>query len=298
MARIETVGFIGLGTMGLSMARNLLKGGFQVRGYDIAQAALDALVADGGQAAATARAAGEGADLVMLMLPNTPHIESALEGDDGVLAEAGAGRVVVNASTIDPGDARLLGERVTAAGWHYLDAPVGRTASHAAAGQCLFMLGGDGEAKTAVRPALDAMGDTVIDCGEIGHGSTVKIVNNYLSVVASVLTSEALCLAEAGGVPAAAALKIVNETTAMNGHTRNIFPAKVLAGDVGPGFPLQHAAKDLGIALGALEREGIPSFLGPGARAAYEAAHRQGRDRNDWSDIYNAVQAVWQDRKG
>lgn len=298
VSEIKTVGFVGLGTMGLSMAKNLVKGGFQVQGFDIAAPAMAALAEAGGQVAATPRAAGEGADMVMLMLPNSPHIRTALEGADGILSVVGDGRPIVNSSTIDPTDALDLRDLAIAAGWHYVDAPVGRTAAHAAAGQCLFMLGGEAEDKAGVRPALEAMGDSFVDCGAVGHGSTVKIVNNYLSVVASVLTSEALCLAEAGGVAPAAALAIVNETTAMNGHTKNIFPAKVLAGDVEPGFPVEHAAKDLGIALGALERAGIPSFVGPGARVAYEAAHQQGRDRNDWSDIYNAVATLWKDRQG
>jgi 4-hydroxybutyrate dehydrogenase/sulfolactaldehyde 3-reductase len=290
---ISTIGFIGLGTMGQAMGRNLIKGGFTVGGYDIAEGAVAALAEAGGRAAGSPREAAEGADMVIAMLPNTPHVEQALTGAEGAFAADSPGRLFMNSSTIDPGDARQLAGLCEGAGWRYLDCPVGRTADHAARGECLFMVGGAEADKAAVRPALEAMGDTIIDCGGVGMAGTIKITNNYLSIIASIATAEALRFAEAGGVDAQAALAIINQTMAMNGHTKVNFPAKALAGDLKP-----HAHKDLGIAVQAMARDGIPCFLGSGGLKAYDAARERGHGANDWSDMYNVVDEIAKEKSG
>lgn len=294
MSDIKRIGFIGLGTMGRAMSANLIEADFAVSGFDVAPAAVEAFVAQGGTAAANPRAAAENADLVITMLPNAPHVEEAMAGPDGFLAAPGAGRLMLNSSTIDPAEATRLAGIAAEAGWRYLDCPVGRTAADAERGTSLFMLGGDAVDKTAVRPVLEAMGTDIVDCGAIGQASTIKITNNYLSIVASVLTAEALRMAEAGGVAPAAVFEVVNSTTAMNGHTKANFANKVLAGDVAPGFSIDNAYKDLGIAVDAMAREGIPCFTGPGALQAYEDARTRGQGPNDWSDIYTLVGEMWQ----
>jgi 4-hydroxybutyrate dehydrogenase/sulfolactaldehyde 3-reductase len=295
---LSSIGFIGLGTMGQAMARNLIKGGFTVAGYDIAAPAVAALAEAGGRAAGSPREAAEGAELVIAMLPNTPHVEQALGGEDGVFAADSPSRLVMNSSTIDPGDARELARLCERAGWRYLDCPVGRTADHAARGESLFMVGGAPEDKTAVRPALEAMGDTIIDCGAVGMASTIKITNNYLSIIASIATAEALRFAEAGGVSPKAALEVINQTVAMNGHTKINYPAKALAGDLQPGFAIDHAHKDLGIAVHAMARDGIPCFLGPAGLEAYGAARDRGHGTSDWSDMYNVIDEIARERRG
>jgi 4-hydroxybutyrate dehydrogenase/sulfolactaldehyde 3-reductase len=298
VSELSTIGFIGLGTMGQSMARNLIKGGFAVGGFDIAEGAVAALAEAGGRAASSPREAAEGADLVIAMLPNTPHVEQALKGTDGIFAADAPGRLFLNSSTIDPGDARQLAGLCEGAGWRYLDCPVGRTADHAARGESLFMLGGAEADKAAVRPALEAMGDTIIDCGAVGMAGTIKITNNYLSIIASIATAEALRFAEAGGVDAQAALEIINQTMAMNGHTKINYPLKALAGDLKPGFAIDHAHKDLGIAVSAMARDGIPCFLGPGGLEAYDAARTRGHGANDWSDMYNVADEISKEGSG
>lgn len=285
VADLKTIGFIGLGTMGQGMAKNLLKGGFAVQGFDISADA----VAAGGTAADSPKAAAEGADLAIAMLPNAPHVEGAMTGPGGLFAADSPGRRILNSSTIDPGEAKRLSALAADAGWRYIDCPMGRTAADAVAGTSLFMLGGATEDKAAVRPALDAMGTDVVDCGDVGQASTIKIANNYLSIVAAVTTAEALRFAEAGGVSPEAVFEVVNVTTAMNGHTKMNFPKKVLSGDIAPGFAIDHAHKDLGIAVEAMAREGIPCFTGPAGLKAYDEAKVQGRGGNDWSDIYNLV---------
>ena len=298
MVNLETIGFVGLGTMGQAMAGNLLKAGFAVQGYDLSAAAIEAFRQAGGRAAASPRDAAEGADLVIAMLPNAPDVQAVMTGAAGILAAEVSGRLLMNMSTVDPAAAQHLAALAAEAGWRYLDAPVGRTAAHAAVGESLFMLGGEAEDKAAVRPALEAMGNAIVDCGAVGQASTIKIANNYLSIVAAVTTSEALRLAEAGGVEPEALLRVVNGTTAMNGHTKSYFPSKVLAGDVSAGFSVDNAHKDLTIAVAAMRREGIPCFTGPGSLEAYETARQQGRGANDWSDLFNLVGELWRKESG
>ena len=259
--------------------------------------AVQAVAAEGGVPAGSPTDAASGAQLVITMLPNVPDIEAVLTGVDGVMNTPGDGRRLMNSSTIDPAAAKRLGELVGTSGWRYLDCPVGRTAVDAEQGRSLFMLGGEAEDKAFVRPVLEAMGDTIVDCGEVGHAMTIKIANNYLSTVAAVLTAEALHLVKAGGVSTESALEVINNTIAMNGHTKINFAKKVLAGDVRPGFAINHAAKDLGIAAAAMEREGIPCFVGAAALEAYIAARKDNRGDNDWSDIYNLVGEMWRSKK-
>lgn len=289
---VKKIGFIGLGAMGSGMVRNLLKGGFSVAAYDLMPGLVAALAQDGARAAASPGDAAEGADLVIAMLPNATNIDAALDGAAGLLASANSSRLFMNCSSINPFEAIRLSEKAGGAGWRYVDCAVGRTATQAAQGKCLFMIGGAGEDKRAVRPALDAMGDTVIDGGEIGRASALKIVNNYLALVSCLATAEALAIAKAMGLTSDAALEVINGTTARNGNTELNFPNKVLRGDVTPGFPLMHGHKDLAIAVDLIGQTGVASYLGRSALAAFGDALERGHGGNDCSDILNMLEAA------
>ena len=294
----QTIGFIGLGAMGHAMASNLLRAGFEVVGHDTSEAAVQSMIEAGARPGETPRATAEAAELVITMLPNAPDVDAVLEGAQGILAAPGEGRLLMNCSTIAPAEARRLADKAAAAGWPYLDCAVGRTATQAAEGKCLFLLGGEAAHKAAVRPALDAMGDTVIDCGGIGQASALKIVNNYLALVSCLATAEALQLARAAEVSPDLALEVINGTTARNGNTQLNFPNKVLKGDVRPGFPLVHGLKDLGIAVGAMQEAGVACFLGEQSLKAFEAALRLGHGPNDCTDILNALGEMQREEKG
>lgn len=274
------------------MSRNLLTSGFKVAGYDLQADAVAALSDAGVRPAETPRTCCADADFVITMLPNAPDVDAALDGPDGILAAAPKQRLLMNGSTIDPAEARRLDRKLRAAGWRYIDCAVGRTATQAAEGKCLFLLGGAADDKAAVRGALEAMGDSIIDCGAAGQASTLKIVNNYLALVGCLATAEALLLANAGGVSAAAALEVINGTSARNGNSQLNFPNKVLKGDVAPGFSLNHGRKDLAIAVEVMKREGLRSFLGNQALQAFDAAREGGHGMNDCSDILNALAAL------
>ncbi len=276
MTNIRKIGFMGLGLMGGSFATNLLKGGVGVVGFDPYPAAGDAIMALGGTMEATPYDAAKGAELVIVMVPDVPQIEEVLTGDAGLLSSPGDGRLLMVMSTIDPGVVLEIAARVKSEGWRYVDCPVGRTGDDARSGNSMFMLGGALADKQDVAPILDIIGALTIDCGDVGHGMAIKITNNFLSTAGAVLTAEALRLAEHFGVSAETALSVINETIASNGHAKVHFPNKVLDGDVTPGFAVKHARKDINIANNVMKREGFPSFIAPGALAAYDAALASG----------------------
>lgn len=297
MSKIEQVGFIGLGLMGASMSGNLLKAGFRVKGYDPLPGAGDRVKADGGEIVDTPGATGEGSQLVIVMVPDVPEVDAVLNGDHGLLKNPGNGRVVMVMCTIDPGAVLEFAGQAKAAGWGFVDSPVGRTADDARDGTSMFMVAGSTEDKAAVMPALEAMGTTIIDCGGVGHGMTCKIVNNFMSTVGAVTVAEALRLAEAGGVGPDKVLEVINGTIAGNGHSRQHFPNKALAGNLDPGFAVKHARKDVNIARMVMEREGLPDYTATATLAAYDAALERGHGDNDWSDLYNVVAEVWRENR-
>lgn len=297
MSKIEQVGFIGLGLMGASMSGNLLKAGFRVKGYDPLPGAGDRVKADGGEIVDTPGATGEGSQLVIVMVPDVPEVDAVLNGDHGLLKNPGDGRVVMVMCTIDPGAVLEFAGQAKAAGWGFVDSPVGRTADDARDGTSMFMVAGSTEDKAAVMPALEAMGTTIIDCGDVGHGMTCKIVNNFMSTVGAVTVAEALRLAEAGGVSPDKVLEVINGTIAGNGHSRQHFPNKALAGNLDPGFAVKHARKDVNIARMVMKREGLPDYTATATLAAYDAALERGHGDNDWSDLYNVVAEVWRENR-
>ena len=304
MGKNTQVGFVGLGLMGTYMSNNLLKAGFDVKGYDPLinvgdNNAGDTIKANGGQIVLTPGETALGSDLVIIMVPDVPEVDAVLNGPDGLLKHPGEGRIIMVMCTIDPGAVLKFSEQVKAAGWGYVDSPVGRTADEARDGKSMFMLAGSPEDKATVRSALEAMGDSIIDCGDVGHGMTIKIVNNFMSTVGAVLVSEALRLAESGGVSPDKALEIINGTIAGNGHSKIHFPKKALAGNLQPGFAVKHARKDVNIARMVMEREGFPCYTAKAALQAYDDALERGHGDNDWSDLYNVVNEIWvENRKG
>jgi 4-hydroxybutyrate dehydrogenase/sulfolactaldehyde 3-reductase len=153
------------------------------------------------------------------------------------------------------------------------------------------MVGGPAEAVERARPVLERMGDTIVHCGPVGSGSRMKIVNNFMSITLNVTTAEALTLAEASGLDPELARKVMLGTVAGTGHMGTTYPAKVLKGDLAPGFMIDLALKDLGLALELGGTLGLPLETGRAARTAYEAAREAGHGRHDWTALYAHARA-------
>lgn len=276
------VGFIGLGTMGEPMARNVLRGGFPLTVYDRRSEPVQRLVQVGASAGASPQDVAERSDIVITMLPDSPDVEAVVLGPEGVLAGLRPGAVYIDMSTIDPRVTRRLAEQVQSRGAEMLDAPVGRGSAEAAAGRLLIMVGGDPAVVERCRPVLLTMGDTIYYCGPLGSGITVKVVNNLLSASILVATAEAVVLGVRAGVAVETLLKVLSGTAAANWHLANTFRRKVFAGDFQPGFKIDLAYKDLGLALGLAGDLRVPTPVGALCRELYNLARAQDKGALDW----------------
>ena len=286
---VKRVGFIGTGVMGLPMARNVIKGGFEVTAFDINPDTLQTIRQDGGSVADSAKDAADGADAVITMLPNGDHVMEAVFGENGAINGMAEGTLLIDMSTILPTVTDEISEKLKAAGHRLVDAPVGRTSQHAVEGKLLIMAGGEAEDVEAARPLLACMGDTIIHCGPAGAGARMKLINNYMSIACNVVTAEALTLAEKSGVDRDLAVEVMMGTTAGQGHLATTYPAKVLKGDVTPGFMVDLAHKDMGLALDFAAHLKVPLPMGAAARQTYTNAQVQGRGRDDWTSILETV---------
>ncbi len=277
------VAFIGLGVMGSGIARNLINGGFKLRVFDISEKAvapfrdLDCIVA------ASPREAAAGAQVVMSILPDVSHVKAALLGEDGACRGLGQGGLVIDMSTISASGSDAIAGRVRDLGDRFVDAPLGRTPRDAAAGTSLVIAGGDEADIQEAAPLFDCIGDKTVRAGPAGMGIRLKLVNNYMSMVGTMLTAEALTLANKVGLDRAVTVEVLSNTTAGRGQLLVNYPKKVLAGDLEPDFPLRMAQKDVSHALSLAADAGVPMMLGAIAREAFSLAKPWHRENEDWT---------------
>lgn len=287
-----TVGFVGVGTMGGPMARNLLRAGYTVKVFDLNADALAALQSEGAEVAATAAEAARGVECVITMLPKGEHVESALFGEAGVAAELERGALYIDMSTILPSHTTRFAAQLQEKGVSVVDAPVGRSSQHAVDGKLLIMVGGESADVERARPFLEPLGDTIVHCGPSGAGQTMKLVNNYMSIALNALTAEALVMAEIAGLDPEQARNVMLGTVAGQGHMGTTYPAKVLKGDLTPGFMVDLAHKDMGLALAMAAELDSPTWLGAVAHQTYGLARSKGRGGEDWTAVYAALREL------
>jgi 4-hydroxybutyrate dehydrogenase/sulfolactaldehyde 3-reductase len=283
------IGFIGLGRMGRGMASNLCRKGFDLVVYDINAEAVQALVKLDARAAGSIAEASKNVDVIITMLPNSAIVQEAVAGQNGILANARAGTIVMDMSTVAPEVTDQLAAATKAKGSSFVDAPVGRLASHADRGESLFMVGGAENDFARVKPLLEAMGTTIHHCGPTGTGTRTKLVNNYLAVVSCQLNAEALTLSQRFGLSLEKTLDVIYGTTATNGQLKIAWPDKVLKGDIAPGFTIDLAHKDLTLIVEAANSVKAPMPIGAAAREAFSTARARGFGGNDFSAMVDAL---------
>ena len=286
---MANVAFIGLGTMGLVMARNIIEGGHQVTGYDTDADAVANHVANGGSEASSPANAADGAEIIITMLPVGEVVKRVLFDASGVVEAAGVGSLVIDMSTINPVETDEIRNGLASKEVRMIDAPVGRTSEQAKTGNLLIMAGGNAADIEEARPVFECMGDTVVDCGGPGMGGRMKIINNLMSTVLNVLTAEVLTLAESSGLDRNLAIEVMCGTAAGLGHMSTTYPAKVLKNDISPAFMIDLAKKDLGIAINLSETLGVPLALAGMAEAVYAQAQDEGRGAQDWTALYEML---------
>ena len=221
------IGFIGLGNMGAPMAHNLLKAGHQLSVFDLNAAAVENLVGAGALPVDSPTAIAQGnAELIITMLPAAPHVKSVYLGENGLIASARAGVMLIDCSTIDPHSAREVAKAAAEHGNPMLDAPVSGGTGGAAAGTLTFMVGGSDADFDRAQPILAAMGKNIVHCGAAGNGQVAKVANNMLLGISMIGVAEAMALGVALGMDAKTLAGVINTSSGRcwSSDTYNPFP--------------------------------------------------------------------------
>jgi 4-hydroxybutyrate dehydrogenase/sulfolactaldehyde 3-reductase len=286
---VATIGFIGLGNMGRPMASNLCRKGSRLIVFDLNPEPVRVLESLGARVATDVAGVAAESDVVFTMLPSSADVEGVVCGSNGILAHARRDSVIVDMSTIDPQMTDRLAAACTAKGIGFVDAPVGRLASHAERGECLFMVGAEPATFERVKPLLDAMGTTVHHCGGVGAGMRTKLVNNYLAIISCQLNAEAIALSQRFGLELEKTLDVIHGTTATNGQLKIAWPNKVLKGDIAPGFTIDLAHKDLTLIVDAANAAKVPVPIAAAAREAFSVARSRGHGSEDFSAMVDVL---------
>lgn len=286
---MNAIGFIGLGNMGRPMASNLCRKGFKVIVDDVNRAPVDALVKLGAIAADDIATVASQADVVFTMLPDSNVVEHVIVGAHGVLANMKRGGVIVDMSTIDPQITDRIASAALMKGVGFVDAPVGRLASHAERGESLFMVGASDADFARVKPMLEAMGTTIHHCGGVGTGMRTKLVNNFLAIVSCQMNAEAIALSQRFGLSLAKTLDVIHGTTATNGQLKMAWATKVFKNDTAPGFTIDLAHKDLTLIVDAANAAKVPVPIAAMARESFSSARAQGFGGKDFSAVVDVL---------
>lgn len=243
-------GVIGLGAMGIGMARTLCAKGFAVAAFDLSDAALTRAVDAGADAMPSAADVFGAADVIVLSLPAAHHVKAVIAeaAEAGHLAPDAPSRIVIDTSTSEAEISRELAATLEASGHGFVDAPVSGGPSGAAAGTLAMMLGGAEAHIARARPVLDALGDKITHVGASGAGNVAKLVNNMLVASHMITTLEAIRLAEASGVSAEDALRVVNSATGRSAISEIHYPNWVLTRSFDSGFSTGLMRKDVRLA--------------------------------------------------
>jgi 2-hydroxy-3-oxopropionate reductase len=286
-----TIAFIGLGIMGLPMAKNLVDAGFDVRGFNRTPAKAETLAEAGGTAASTIAEAVEPADVIITMVPDSPDVEDVMNGDNGILAHASAGATWIDFSTIRPDVAKELADQAKAAGIKPLDAPVSGGEPGAVDGVLSIMVGGEKSDFDAMSEVFDAVGKTIVHVGPSGAGQTVKAANQLIVAGNIGLLAEAVVFLEAYGVETTPALEVLGGGLA-GSKVLDQKGQKMLDRSFDPGFRLELHHKDMGIVTAAAREAGVAIPLGSAVAQLVAATVQQGNGGLDHSGLFTIVEQL------
>lgn len=284
---MQKVALIGLGTMGSGMAGQLLKAGFPLAVYNRSRERAAAVVKGGARLASSPRAASEDADVIVSMVADDPASRGVWLGDQGALRGARRGTVAVECSTLSPAWVRELAAAAAAQDCEFLDAPVTGSRTQAAAGQLLFLVGGDPAALERARPVLIAMSRDILHLGAVGSGALMKLINNFLCGVQAAALAEALAVIERSGLDREKALGILS-----SGAPGSPLVKAVSARMTAPGYEFNFALdlmkKDLQYAADEAQTHGVALGTGAAASELFRQASGRGWGQQDFAAVAEA----------
>ena len=285
------VGYIGLGLMGKSMARNIMKAGFPLIVHNRSREAVEELQAEGAKTATSPSEVAEQVDVVFTNLPDSPDVELVALGTGGIIEGARQGLIFVDNSTIKPATARHITERMGEKGVFCLDAPVSGGDIGARQGTLAIMVGGPNQALEQVRPILEAMGKTITHVGDTGAGQIAKAANQIMVAAQMVAMGELLIFARKAGADPQKVIQAIQGGAAQC-WTLDVKPERLFAGNRSPGFKAYMQAKDLGIVLDTARSYGIPLVSAAVHNQLYNSMLEMGLAEQDNSAVIGVVEAL------
>ncbi len=288
---MQHVALLGLGIMGMGMARNLMEAGVPLTVYNRSADKAQALAAEGAQVAPTPREAAAQANVVISMVADDGASRAVWLGDDGALAQIKPSTLLIESSTLSLTWVRELGALATEHGCQFLDAPVAGSRPAAEAGELVFFVGGEASVLEQARPLFDAMGRRAEHLGPAGSGATMKLVNNLMGGVQLAALAEGLVLAEQAGLDMEKVVPVL-----INGAPGSPLvkgkAARIVARDYHTDFALRWMHKDLGYALNAAVDEGVPMPTVAAARELYRFAIAHGHGDDDFAAVAEALRVA------
>ena len=277
------IGLIGLGIMGKPMAKNMLKAGYDLTVSDLNKANVDEVVAAGAKAASN-KEIGETCDVVMTMLPNSPHVKSVMLGENGVASFMKPGSVFIDMSSINPVASKEIAAALAENNIEMLDAPVSGGEPKAIDGTLSFMVGGKQEVFDAHKAILETMGASVVRCGDVGTGNTTKLANQIIVACNIQALAEALTLAQKAGVDPQLVFEAIKGGLA-GSTVMNAKAPMMIAGNDKPGFKIDLHIKDLNNALDCAHSVGAPVPMTAEVQEILQWMHNHEGGQKDHSAI-------------
>lgn len=288
---MTNIGMIGLGIMGLPMAKHLVAAGHLVRGFDHNPASIDALVAAGGVAAESVAETVTGADIVITMVPDSPHVQDIVFSEGGLLESASAGLLYIDMSSIRPDVSVQVAQACAEKGIRALDAPVSGGEKGAVDATLSIMVGGEKADFDEALPVLEVMGKTVVYLGPAGSGQTVKAANQLIVGGTYELLAEAIVFLEAYNVDTEAALRVLGGGLA-GSRIIDIKGESMLKREFQPGFRIDLHHKDMGIVTAAAREAGVVIPLGSLVAQLIASLRAQGDGGLDHSALLRSVERL------
>ncbi len=286
----QAVALLGLGTMGGGMAANLLKAGFPLAVWNRSRTKAEGFRAQGARVAETPADAAREADVVLSMLADDAASRAVWLGQDGALAAAKAGAVLVESSTVTPGWIAELAAAATARGLEMLDAPVTGSRTQAEGGQLSFLVGGASETLAKVTLVLEAMSKEIVPLGPVGSGAKLKLINNFLCGVQIASLAEGMAWIEQSGLDREQALKFLKTGAGGSPVVANL-SARMASRDYTVNFYLKLMAKDLQYAGAAAAESGVELTTAASARMLFERAMALGYGDKDMAAVVEPLRS-------
>jgi 3-hydroxyisobutyrate dehydrogenase len=286
------IGFIGLGQMGVPMVRNLLRAGFSVTGFDLNAAAVSSLAGQPGfSSAESAAKVAAGCDALILMLPDSTIVDGLL-WTQKLSDSLKPGQILIDMGSSDPVCSRENAARLSALGIGFVDAPVSGGVRRAVDASLAIMIGGEADSVARVRPALEAMGKTLVHVGTAGAGHAVKALNNYVSASGLLAACEALAAAESFGIDPHLVNQVFNASSGKNNTTEHKVESFMLSGAFNSGFSIALMRKDVKTAQDFISRMGTPGGFADACLTNWEQAEQSLERGADHTAMYKHIKGT------